>query len=139
MLRPTLYGNRTSNLNSFWTDPFEAINSFFPAFWGDNGTNLEKSFSNFATDVVEKEDEYILQAELPGFAREDISVDLRDDVLTITARHNEETNEEDKESKYLRRERRTSSYCRSFRVQNVQPEDIDASYTNGVLEIRFPK
>ena len=89
--------------------------------------------------MIEKDGNYILQAELPGFTKEDITIDLKNDVLTIAASHKEEKKEEDKETKYLRRERRESSYSRSFRVANVTPEDIAATYENGVLEVTFPK
>jgi HSP20 family molecular chaperone IbpA len=110
----------------------------FPDFWNDSA-ELEKSFSGFSTDVIEKDGNYVLEAELPGFAKEDISVNLKNDILTIAASHKEEKKEEDKETKYLRRERRESSYSRSFRVSNVTPEDITATYENGVLEVTFPK
>ena len=123
--------------NSFWRDPFEEFDAMFPAFF-DN-SDLEKSFSGFKTDVMEKDGEYILQAELPGFNKEDIHVDLKDDILTISASHNEEKNEEDKNTRYIRRERRSASYSRSFRVANVTHEDINAAYNNGVLEVTFPK
>ena len=109
----------------------------FPAFF-DNG-NLENSFAGFKTDVMEKDGNYVLEAELPGFNKEDINVDLKDDILTISASHNEEKNEEDKETRYIRKERHSSSYSRSFRVANVTHEDIKASYNNGVLEVTFPK
>ena len=123
--------------NRFWRDPFEEFNSMFPALWDESA--LERSFSGFRTDVIEKDDSYELQAELPGFNKEDIHIDLKNDVLTISASHNEEKKEEDKESKYIRRERHSSSYSRSFRVSNVLPEDIKAVYNNGVLEVSFPK
>ena len=110
--------------NRFWRDPFEEFNSMFPALWDESA--LERSFSGFRTDVIEKDDSYELQAELPGFNKEDIHIDLKNDVLTISASHNEEKKEEDKESKYIRRERHSSSYSRSFRVSNVLPEDIKA-------------
>lgn len=123
--------------HGFWRDPFEDFNTMFPAFF-DNG-DLENSFAGFKTDVMEKDGNYVLQAELPGFTKEDIHIDLKNDVLTISASHNEEKKEEDKETKYLRRERRESSYSRSFHVANVTPEDIAAKYENGVLEVTFPK
>ena len=123
--------------NNFWRDPFEDFGSFFPAFF-DNG-DLEKAFPGFKTDVMEKDGNYVLQAELPGFDKEDIHIDLKDDILTISASHKEEKNEEDKKTRYIRKERRTSSYSRSFRVANVTHEDINASYNNGVLEVTFPK
>ena len=109
----------------------------FPAFF-DNG-DLENSFSGFKTDVMEKDGNYVLEAELPGFKKEDINVDLKDNILTISASHNEEKNEEDKNTKYIRKERHTTSYSRSFRVANVTHEDIKAAYNNGVLEVTFPK
>ena len=109
----------------------------FPAFF-DNG-DLENSFAGFKTDVMEKDGNYVLEAELPGFNKEDINVDLKDNILTISASHKEEKNEEDKETKYIRKERHNTSYSRSFRVANVTHEDIKAAYNNGVLEVTFPK
>ena len=123
--------------NDCWRDPFDDFGSFFPAFF-DN-CDLEKSFPGFKTDVMEKDGNYVLQAELPGFNKEDIHIDLKDDILTISASHKEEKNEEDKNTKYIRKERHTSSYSRSFRVANVTHEDINAAYNNGVLEVTFPK
>ena len=140
MLRPAV--NRTNDATDFWRDPFGVLNDLIPSLWGGNAWNndgLEKKFSNFSTDVIEKDNEYIMQAELPGFNKEDITVDLKDDILTIAASHKEETKEEGDGTKYLRRERRSVSCSRSFRVENVKPEDIRASYTNGILEVRFPK
>ena len=71
--------------------------------------------------------------------KEDIHVDLKDDILTISATHNEEKKEEDKNTRYIRKERHSASYSRSFRVANVLHEDIHAAYNNGVLEVTFPK
>ena len=123
--------------NNFWRDPFDEFGNMFPGFFDDGG--LERSFAGFNTDVMEKDGNYILQAELPGFNKEDIHVDLKDDILTISAAHNEEKKEEDKNTRYIRKERHSSSYSRSFRVANVTHEDIKASYNNGVLEVTFPK
>lgn len=134
MFRPALFTR-----DNFWRNPFYEFERMFPDFWNETNTDLETSFSGFSTDVIEKDGNYILQAELPGFTKEDISVDLRNDILTISASHKEEKKEEDKDTKYLRRERRESSYARSFRVANVTPEDVRATYENGVLEVSFPK
>jgi HSP20 family molecular chaperone IbpA len=126
--------------NSFWN-------------WGDDSTcdrngemcRTAQSGSSFAghslmrTDVIEKDDSYQLEAELPGFNKEDIKIDLKNDMLTISASHDENKDEKDKEGKYIRRERRTSSYQRSFRVENLKPEDIFAQYRNGVLTVNIPK
>lgn len=133
MLTPAIF---TRNDN-FWRDPFEEFNTLFPTLFDDGG--LEKAFSGFKTDVMEKDGNYVLQAELPGFNKEDINVDLKDNILTISASHKEEKKEEDEKTRYIRRERRSSSYSRSFRVANVLHEDIHAAYNNGVLEVTFPK
>ncbi|MDO4285132.1 MAG: Hsp20/alpha crystallin family protein [Eubacteriales bacterium] len=134
MLRPAMYRNSSRD---FWNDPFDMFDDMLPAFWG--GSQLEKSFSGFKTDVIEKDDKYVLQAELPGFKKEDIKIDLKNDVLTVSASHSDEKKEEDKKQKYLRKERTYTSYSRSFRVENVRPEDVNASYSDGVLEVSFPK
>jgi HSP20 family protein len=105
----------------------------FHDFFGD-GLN---QFDNFNTDVIDKGDSYLLQAELPGFEKEDIQVNLDKDTLTISANHKEEK----KESKhdYVRQERRYHSYCRSFHIPGIRKENISAAYQNGVLEISLPK
>ena len=91
------------------------------------------------TDVIEKDNCYQLEAELPGFNKEDIKIDLKNDVLTISASHSENSDEKDNNGKYIRRERRTSSYQRSFRVNDLKAEDIIAQYRNGVLTVNIPK
>lgn len=123
--------------NNFWRDPFDELSAMFPAMFDDGG--LEKAFAGFNTDVMEKDGNYILQAELPGFNKEDIHVDLKNNILSISASHNEEKKEEDEKTKYIRKERHSASYSRSFRVANVLPEDISASYKDGILEVTFPK
>jgi HSP20 family protein len=64
-------------------------------------------------------------------------VELRDNILTIGVQRNEITEEERKN--YIRKERRTSAVSRSFRVDNVKPEDVKAEFKNGVLSITLPK
>lgn len=91
----------------------------------------------FKTDIIDKGDRYLMQAELPGFSREDIVLDLNGETLTIKAQHQEE--KEEKQENYLRRERTFGSYKRSFDVSGIQTESITASYQNGVLELTLPK
>lgn len=95
------------------------------------------SFSQFRTDIIEKDDRYILQAELPGFTKEDIHIELEGDYLTIHAEH-DAVNEE-KQHNFIRRERRYGSFSRSFQVSNVKTDEIAASYKDGVLELNMPK
>ncbi|MFO7814180.1 MAG: Hsp20/alpha crystallin family protein [Halanaerobiales bacterium] len=112
-------------------DPFDALwNSFF-----DNV--MDRSEIGFRTDVMEKDDKYIINAELPGMEKEDINIEMDDNYLTISA--NNEHYEEEEEGGYIRRERRRGSYCRSFYVENINEDGIEAEYDNGILEITLPK
>ena len=134
MLRPALFDNHS--YKSFFEDPFDKVfDDAFRGFWGGNELGRHDVFR---TDVIDQGENYLLEAELPGFKKEDINIDLKNDLLTISASHNEEKEEEDK-NKYIRKERYYSSYSRSFRVNNIEADDIDASYNNGILEVRFPK
>ena len=106
---------------------------FDRAFWGDRS----RSLASFRTDVLDKGDRYVLQAELPGFNKEDIHIDINGDYLTVRAEHKEEQNSEEKN--YVRRERRYGTYARSFDVSGVDVNRIGAKYQNGVLELDLPK
>ncbi len=136
MLMPMLWSNG---------DVFDEMDNFFGGMFGDESPyrNCNRQFENMTslmkTDVIEKENGYELQAELPGFNKEDIKIDLKDDVLTISAAHTDNKDEKDENGKYIRRERRSSSYQRSFRVEGLKPEDIIAQYRNGVLTVDLPK
>lgn len=135
MLRPALFDNR-SYKPMFFEDSFDKMfDDAFRDFWGGNELGRHDAFK---TDVIDEGDNYLLQAELPGFQKEDINIDLKNDLLTISASHNEEKSEEDK-NKYIRKERYYSSYSRSFRVNNIEAGDIDACYNNGILEVKLPK
>ena len=100
--------------------------------------NLDAGFSAIRTDVLDKGDHYLLRAELPGFDKEDIHIDLNGDRLEIRAEHNAEKEEKEKDS-FVRRERTYGSFMRSFDVSGIRVEDIKANYKNGVLELELPK
>ena len=108
--------------------------------------NMEKSLftgfgdmSQFRCDIQDKGDHYLLEAELPGFQKEDIKLDVKDGILTITAEHKETNEERDSKGGYIRRERRLGSFTRSFDISGVDEERITAAYKNGVLELSLPK
>ena len=92
----------------------------------------------FRTDIQDKGDHYLLEADLPGFRKEDIDLHLEDGVLTITAKH-QQTAENKQEGKYICRERRVGSYARSFDMSGIQEDAISAAYENGVLKLKLPK
>lgn len=86
MLRPAL---RNRNYTpAFFDDPFDRMfDDAFKNFWGGNEL---ATFDAFKTDVIDQGDHYLLQAELPGFDKSDINIDLKDNLLTISASHKDE-------------------------------------------------
>ena len=113
-------------------NPFRDFEEMSRSFWDNNNV------SAFRTDITEKDGKYVLEADLPGFKKEDISVDIDKDCLTITAEHKSEEKEENADS-YIRRERYYGSYTRSFNVKGIDTEAITAAYNDGVLTLTMPK
>ncbi len=100
----------------------------------------KRAMPSFKTDVVDEGKDLKIQADLPGFDKKDIHLDLKDGSLVIAAKHSDEKNEKNDKGEYLRRERSVSSYERHFAVgKDVKPEDVKASYENGVLTVKVPK
>jgi len=105
-------------------------------FFG-TGFLTRSNAGSIRTDVKETDNEYIVEAELPGFDKKDIELDLTDDRLTITARQEESTDEENEN--YIRKERRYGEVCRSFLVRGIDAEKVNADYKDGILRITLPK
>jgi HSP20 family protein len=95
-----------------------------------------------ATDIIENDDEYLIQVNLPGFSKDEVSIEANHEYIEITAEHKEETEDkkEDNDVKYLHRERRTRKLAR--RISFAKPIDSTKAETNldnGVLSIKLPK
>jgi len=91
-----------------------------------------------AVDLVEKDKEYQITAELPGIDEKNVEVKLSNGSLIISGEKKEEREEKDKG--YFLSERRYGSFRRAFRVpENVEADKIDATFTKGVLTVRLPK
>jgi HSP20 family protein len=92
----------------------------------------------FNVDIYEDADNVVIKAEIPGVNKEDISVSLTDDTVTISGKKTEEKKIE--KENYYRKEIRTGSFSRSFTLPcAVDREKVKATYKNGVLEIVLPK
>ncbi len=111
----------------------DLFDEFERSVFGENGRHTPA----FSTDIRDEGAHYLLQAELPGFSKEDIDLDVKDGILTISATH--EQSEEQKKDNYICRERRYGSFQRSFNLEGIQEDQICASYQNGVLELTLPK
>ena len=91
------------------------------------------------TDIKERKHSYVIDVDLPGFDKKDIKIDVTDGYLTINAKVSSE-DKEDKHEKYVRRERYFGECSRSFYVgENVESENIKASFKNGILSLEIPK
>ena len=116
--------------------------NMFDDFFGDHNPLFGKKDRNLMkTDIRETDDakSYRLAVDIPGFKKEEISLDLKDGYLTITAEKGLDKDEEDKKGRLLRQERYAGSCSRSFYVGDVKAEDIKAKYEYGVLTVLVPK
>ena len=92
------------------------------------------------TDIVENGNNYELKADLPGFAKEDINVDLKDHVLTISASHKANKEEKDQQGRLIRQERYAGTMQRTFYVgEDITEEDVKAKFEDGILKLFVPK
>ena len=122
------------NLSSF--DPFRELDELERAFFGNPA---ERKGAQFSTDIRDNGNEYLLEADLPGVKKEDIQLDLTDNILTITAERHSEYEEKDKKGNYVRCERSFGSYQRSFDTTGIDVDKIDAEFKDGVLKLTMPK
>ena len=116
--------------DNFFGDDFFGEHS---PLYGKHGKNLMK------TDIHEKDGGYELAIDLPGFKKDEISLDIRDGYLSISAQKGLDKDEEDKKGRIIRQERYAGVCSRSFYVGDVKPEDVKAKYESGVLTITLPK
>ena len=114
-----------------------SLDSLFDDFERSFFSNGRSQLPAFRTDIQDKGDHYLLEADLPGFRKEDIDLDVKDGVLTISAKH--QADDRTAADNYICRERRTGSFSRSFTLDGIQEDAIRASYQDGVLELILPK
>ena len=130
--------NRNHALSVF--DPFREMEKIEKHFFDDPWGNFGRTFTDsFRTDVTDEGDHFKITADLPGFEKENIHLDLYDDALTISAERHSEHENKDKRGKYLCCERSYGTYSRSFNVAGIDTANIKAKYDKGVLELILPK
>ncbi len=125
MFELTPFARRTFN-------PFKEMEAMENALFGGR-----TAMPDFKTDIKDKGDALELKADLPGLKKEDISVNIEDGYLTITAERKEE--KEEKNDTYVRRERFSGTFTRSFDISSIKADEIKGSYTDGVLTLTLPK
>ncbi len=108
---------------------------------------LDDIFDDFAPskhnemrcDIYEKDNKYHLEMDVPGFDKNDISVECNNGYVTITAEKKSENNEEDEDKNFIRRERCYGKFQRSFNFGEIDEENIKAEFKNGTLKLCIPK
>ena len=136
MLMPSIFGENL--FDDFFNDfPFYDDRDMKRAqkkLYGRKANHLMK------TDIKEMKDGYQLEVDLPGFKKDEITAELKDGYLTISAAKGLDKDEKDNNGKYIRRERYAGSMSRSFYVGNgVHQDDIHAKYEDGILKLSIPK
>ena len=130
MLMPSIFGENL--FNDDW------MNFGFPevekALYGKHASHEMK------TDVRETDSGYEVDIDLPGFKKDEINIQLDNGYLSISAAKGLDNDEQDKEGKYIRKERYAGSMSRSFYVGNaITQDDIKAKYESGILRLSVPK
>lgn len=127
-------------------DPFEAAQHEFDTalnrfFGGRDVSTGNGGWAPYAVDVREDQDHLYVEAELPGFKKEEIDITLENQTLTISAEHKEETKQDaEQKGEWLLRERRYSRFLRSFTLPpTVDDQKVDAKYNDGLLKITLNK
>jgi len=105
---------------------------------GERGAVVPSEYREPFIDVMESDKEIIATAEMPGLEKQDIKINVTEDMLEISAETKQEEKKEEKG--YIYRERRSGSYYRAISLPStVDPDNSKATYENGVLEIKMPK
>ena len=133
MLTPRIY---TENLFDDWFDdfPFRSLENVDRKLYGKHAGR------EMLTDVKEHENNYEVEIDLPGFKKEEITIELNEGYLTITASKGLDEDEKSKQGKIVRQERYAGVMQRSYYVgEQLTTEDIKAKYEDGVLKLEIPK
>jgi len=116
----------------------EEMNRFFDDFFGEQRRGLAEGAWLPAVDVSETNGEFVVRAELPGMNHADIDISVQDNILTLKGEKKQEKTAEGEN--FHRLERSYGSFSRSFTLPaGVKPDDIKASFKDGVLEVAMPK
>lgn len=121
--------NEFDLFEDMFRDPFQ--DSFFST----------REMKLMKTDIKEKDAEYVVEMDLPGYDKENIELEIENGYLKVTAKISKDSsNDENKEDKYIHRERFYGECSRSFYIgNNITEEDIKASFKNGILTVSIPK
>ena len=128
MMMPSIFGE------SLFDDFFDTVSKPIKAFRGAPIPQVMR------TDVKESDKGFTLDIDLPGYKKEDISAELKDGYLTVSAKTNDENEEKDDNGTYIRRERTFGSCSRSFYIgEEIEESEVKAKFEDGILKVFVPK
>lgn len=122
-------------LDDLMDSPFDRA---FSMFRNPEATKVQRGIMK--TDIVEKDGNYELDMDLPGYNKEDVRIKLENGYLTVRASHGVKREETDTSGNYIRQERYQGECSRSFYIgEGLESKDLKAKFENGILHIVFPK
>ena len=128
MLMPSIFGE------NLFDDFFDTVSKPIKAFRGAPIPQVMR------TDVKETSKGFMLDIDLPGYKKEDISAELKDGYLTVSAKTSDEHEEKEEDGTYIRRERTFGSCSRSFYIgEGIEENDVKAKFEDGILKVFVPK
>ena len=136
MMMPRIFGENLFDdfMNDFAFPDFTDSANIEKALYGKHAKNIMK------TDVKDTENGYEVDIDLPGFKKDEITMKLENGTLTVSAAKGLDKDEEQKDKKYVRRERYAGAMSRSFYVgKDITEKDIHGKYENGILMLDIPK
>ena len=136
-----MFGLTRRNQDMTTFNPWREMEEFEKAFFSNPFGSFfnTPALNQFRTDVTDEGDHYLLETDLPGFEKKDITLDIHDDMLTIRAERKSKVEEKEQKDKVIRMERSYGSYQRSFDISGVDADQIKAKYVDGVLRLTLPK
>lgn len=130
--------NNNHPVNTY--NPFRDMEDLERSFFGSPMDFFSgRDLAEFKTDVTDEGDHYLLEADLPGFDKKDIHMDIKGNTLTIRAERHSKIEDKDKKDKVVRVERSYGSYSRQFDMTGIDTAGVKAKYESGVLKLTLPK
>ena len=136
---PTLFNYRDSFIDSFDRVFDQMVHKQFPTLTDEFGLDFLTKAAYPKVDIVDFKDRLEITSEIPGLTKKDISIEVKDSILTISGKK-QEKNENEEQGTYLYRELKHSSFKRSFTLSdNLASGRIKAQFENGTLNVSIPK
>ncbi len=119
---------------------FSTASELYNRFFNDEKKDCNQFFAVPPANIIEGKKDYKIDIAVPGFKKSDFDIELNEDLLTISlGKEEDQENKNEEQNSYVMREFNFNSFKRSFKIsENIDREKIEATYENGILELRLP-